>query len=121
MARTCHDLTEGSAVLLLLSLLPLLLLLLQRFQQMSTSVGLLRVKEAAQKRQQQQQGQQQQPRRRPSPFGAIGELPDAAFVADAELRSALVLLLIQQMLVSPHIKRAVINLKLISQLASKVG
>jgi hypothetical protein len=90
---------------------------LQRFNQMSTTGGLLRVKEEAQQRRQQQQQQQQ---RRPGPFGAIGALPDAAFLADPELRSALLLLLIQQLLLAPHIKRAVINLKFASQLASKV-
>jgi hypothetical protein len=94
----------------------LLLLLLQRFRQMSTTAGVLQVKEAAQQRQQQQQQRQ----RRPGPFGAIGDLSDAAIVTDPDMRSALILLLIEQLLVSPHIKRAVINLKLISQLASKV-
>jgi hypothetical protein len=89
-------------------------MLLQRFKQMSTTGGILQVKEEAQQRQQQQQ------QRRPGPFGVIGALPDADFLAEPELRTALLLLLIEQLLLKPHIKRAVINLKLLSQLASKV-
>jgi hypothetical protein len=81
---------------------------------MSTTGGILQVKQEAQQRQQQQQQQC-----RLGPFGAIGALADADFMAEAEIRTALLLLLVEQLLLVPHIKRAVINLKLISQLASK--
>ncbi|WIA14084.1 hypothetical protein OEZ85_002634 [Tetradesmus obliquus] len=97
-----------------------------RFRQMSCTAGMLQVKEEARQRQRQQQQQrrqqqrrQQQQSRRTGYFGAIGELPDAAFVTDPDLRSAIILLLIQQLLMSPHIKQAVVNAKLMSQLASK--
>jgi hypothetical protein len=108
--------SSNPSLLLLLLLAAVCCMLLQRFKQISTTGGILQVKEEAQQRQQQQQQQ-----RRPGPFGVIGALPDADFLAEPELRSALLLLLlIEQLLLKPHIKRAAINLKLLSQLASKV-
>jgi hypothetical protein len=91
-------------------------LYLQRLNTTSTEQGLMATRHEVQQLLQQQQQQQQL-----SPATTAEWPHDPDFVVQPEKRLAVSLVMMEDVILAPHVKRAVINLKALSQLVVKVS